>query len=127
MHKTNFGDEKYVQHKHKSHFVFVLHKHKFNFGIAPILWYTKTNLRRRHRHHLRRHNICRSTPLRELSRGPPRPRRIQPAAAAAPAPARARASAFLVGDSASRPPRPRRYDEYSFAASGMVGGRCPSR
>jgi hypothetical protein len=36
MHKTNFGDKKYVQHKHKSHFVFVLHKHKFNFGIAPL-------------------------------------------------------------------------------------------
>ena len=36
MHKTKFGDKKYVQHKHKSQFVFVLHKHKFYFGIAPI-------------------------------------------------------------------------------------------
>jgi hypothetical protein len=41
MHKTNFGDEKYVQHKHKSHFVFVLHKHKFNFANAPMS--TSTN------------------------------------------------------------------------------------
>jgi hypothetical protein len=36
MHKTNFGDEKKVQHKHKSHFVFVLHKHKISFGNAPL-------------------------------------------------------------------------------------------
>ncbi len=37
MHKTSFGDEKYVRHKHKSHFVFVLHKHNFSFGNAPLL------------------------------------------------------------------------------------------
>ncbi len=37
MHKTSFGEKKYVQHKHKSHFVFVLHKHEFSFGNAPII------------------------------------------------------------------------------------------
>ncbi len=35
MHKTS-GDKKYVRHKHKSHFVFVLHKHNFSFANAPI-------------------------------------------------------------------------------------------
>ena len=41
MHKTSFGDEKYVRHKHKSHFVFVLHKHKFSFGNAPIVFLSR--------------------------------------------------------------------------------------
>ncbi len=44
MHKTSFGDKKYVRHKHKSHFVFVLHKHKFSFGNAPLELHTNQAL-----------------------------------------------------------------------------------
>ena len=41
IHKTNFGDEKFVQQKHKPHFVFVSHKHKINFGVAPLYGLSK--------------------------------------------------------------------------------------
>jgi hypothetical protein len=59
-HKTNFGNEKYVQHKHKSYFVFVLHKHKLNFGNAPIMTHLLEKTKKTHKDH-QQLPICNNT------------------------------------------------------------------